>query len=212
MACPHLPRVIVTMGRWETFALLTPLHINSFDRDFVWQVQCRIIQQEPKHRINKWLFMLLPYSPTNRVRYPRSAYNWTEGLRTDVIWIWIIVKRLSQKAIQRHSQRDRQVKRKVFKLHRGADDIPCSIKLRSAGGVSFQSAGPTTAKARFWDRELRDQGTRRSQRSAERSEWEERADSGLDMSSHRYLGARPCSDSATRSRTLYLTRTRIYVH
>jgi len=26
-------------------------------------------------------------------------------------------------------------------------DIPCSITLRSAGGVSFQSAGPTTPKA-----------------------------------------------------------------
>jgi len=26
--------------------------------------------------------------------------------------------------------------------------------------MSFQSAGPTTAKARFWDREVRDQGSR----------------------------------------------------
>ena len=100
---------------------------------------------------------------------------------------------LSQKAIQRCSQRDRQMKRKVFKLRRDADDIPRSIKLRSAGGVSFQSAGPTTANARFWDREVRDQGTRKgTRRLAERSGREERADSGLDMSSHRYLGARPC--------------------
>jgi len=38
--------------------------------------------------------------------------------------IWIFVKRLSQKAIQRRSQHDRQVKRKVFKLRRDADDIP----------------------------------------------------------------------------------------
>ena len=50
--------------------------------------------------------------------------------------------------------RDRQVKRKVFKLRRDADDIPSSITLRSAGGVSFQSAGSTTANARFWDREV----------------------------------------------------------
>src|SRR6218665_2620440 len=123
--------------------------------------------------------------------------------------MWIFVQRVSQKAIQRRSQHDRQVKRKVFKLRRDADDIPCSITLRSAGGVSFQSAGPTTPKARFWDREVWNQGTRRSQRSAERSGREERADSGLDMSSHRYLGARPCWDLATRSRTLYLTRARI---
>jgi len=116
---------------------------------------------------------------------------------------------LSQKAIQRCSQRDRQMKRKVFKLRRDADDIPRSIKLRSAGGVPFQSAGPTTANARFWNREVQDQGTRRSLRSAERSGREERADSGLDMSSHRYFGARPCWDLATRSRTLYLTRVNI---
>ena len=72
--------------------------------------------------------------------------------------IWLFVKRLSQKALQRRSQYDRQVKLKVFKLQRDANDIPCSITLRSAGGVSFQSAGPTTAKARFWDREVRDHG------------------------------------------------------
>ena len=68
---------------------------------------------------------------------------------------------------QRRSQRDRLVKVKVFKLRRDADDIPCSITLRSAGGVSFQSEGPTTAKARFWSREVRDHGIRRSQRSAD---------------------------------------------
>src|SRR6218665_195852 len=118
--------------------------------------------------------------------------------------IWLFVKRLSQEAIQRRSQRDRQVKIKVFKLRRGADDIPCNITLRSAGGESFHSAGPTTAKARFWDTDVRDQGIRRSQRSAERSGQEERADGGLDMSSHRY-----CWDLATRSRTLYLTRAKI---
>jgi len=33
------------------------------------------------------------------------------------------------------------VKRKVFKLRNDADDMSCSITLRSAGGVSFQSAG-----------------------------------------------------------------------
>src|SRR6218665_2186910 len=120
--------------------------------------------------------------------------------------ICLFVKRLSQKAIQRRSQRDRLVKIKVFKLRRDADDIPCSITLRNAGGVPFQSEGPTTAKARFWGREVRDHGIRRSQRSAERSGREERADSGLDMSSHNYFGARPCWDLATRSRTLYLTR------
>src|SRR6218665_3371929 len=114
--------------------------------------------------------------------------------------IWLFVKRFSQEAIQRRSQRDRLVKIKVFKLRRDADDIPCNITLRSAGGESF---------ARFWDREVRDQGIRRSQRSAERSGREERVDGGLDMSSHRYFGARPCWDLATRSRTLYLTRAKI---
>src|SRR6218665_1169846 len=59
--------------------------------------------------------------------------------------IWLFVKRLSQEAIQRRSQRDRLVKIKVFKLRRDADDIPCNITLRSAGGESFHSAGPTTA-------------------------------------------------------------------
>src|SRR6218665_1585441 len=110
---------------------------------------------------------------------------------------------------QRCSQRDRLLKIKVFKLRRDADDIPCNITLRSAGGESFHSAGPTTAKARFWDREVRDQGMRRSQRSAERSGREERADGDLDISSHRYFGARPCWDLATRSRTMYLTRAKI---
>src|SRR6218665_469211 len=123
--------------------------------------------------------------------------------------IWLFVKRLSQEAIQRRSQRERLVKIKVFKLGRDADDIPCNITLRSAGGETFHSAGPTTAKAQFWDREVRDQGIRRSQRSAERSGREERADGGLDMSSYRYFGARPCWDLATRSRTLYLTRAKI---
>ena len=88
----------------------------------------------------------------------------------------VIVERLSQKAIQRRSQRDRQVKRKFFKLRRNAGNIPCSITYRRAVGVSFQSVGPATAKARFCDREVRDQGTRRSQRSAARSGRDERAD------------------------------------
>ena len=96
--------------------------------------------------------------------------------------IWLFVKCLSQEAIQRRSQHDRLVKIKVFKLRRDADDIPCNTTLPSAGGESFQSAGPTTEKARFWDREVRDHGLRRSQRSAERSRREERADSGLEMS------------------------------
>ena|SRR6218665_4043 len=50
-------------------------------------------------------------------------------------------------------------RKEVFKLRRDAGDIPYSITLRIAGGVSFQSAGPTTAKARFWDREVRYRGT-----------------------------------------------------
>src|SRR6218665_2388938 len=58
----------------------------------------------------------------------------------------LFVNRISQEAIQRRSQRDRLLKIKVFKLRRDADDIPCNITLRSAEGVSFQSAGPTTAK------------------------------------------------------------------
>src|SRR6218665_193019 len=124
--------------------------------------------------------------------------------------IWLFVKRLSQEAIQRRSQRDRLVKIKVFKLLRDGDDIPCNITLRSAGGEPFQSAGPTTAKVRFWDREVLDQVIRRSQRPAERRGRAERADGGLDVSSHRYFGARPCWDLATRSRTLYLTRAKIW--
>jgi len=56
---------------------------------------------------------------------------------------------------QRRHQRDRVLKIKVFKLRRDADDILCSITLQNAGGMSFQSAGPTTAKVRFWDREVR---------------------------------------------------------
>src|SRR6218665_3289679 len=71
--------------------------------------------------------------------------------------IWLFVKRLSQEDIQRRSQRDRLVKIKVFKLRRDADDILCNITLRSAVGESFHSAGrpgPTTAKVRFWDREV----------------------------------------------------------
>ena len=47
--------------------------------------------------------------------------------------------------IQRHSQRDRQVKRKVFKLRRDTGDIPCTIPLLSAGQVSFQSAVLTSS-------------------------------------------------------------------
>src|SRR6218665_1979060 len=94
--------------------------------------------------------------------------------------IWLFVKGLSQVSIQRRSQRDRLVKIKVFKLRRDADDIPCNITLRSAGGESFHRAGPTTAKARFWDRKVRDQGIRRSQRTPERSGREERVDGGLD--------------------------------
>ena len=60
--------------------------------------------------------------------------------------IGLFVKRLSQEAIQMRSQGDRLVKIKVVKLRRDADDIPCNITLRSAGGESFQSAGPITAK------------------------------------------------------------------
>ena len=41
--------------------------------------------------------------------------------------IWLFVKRLSQKAIQRRSQHDRLVKREVFKPRRDAGDIPRSI-------------------------------------------------------------------------------------
>ena len=55
---------------------------------------------------------------------------------------------ISQDPIQRCSQRDRQVKNRS-----DADDIPFSITLRSAGEVSFQRVGPTTVKARFWDRD-----------------------------------------------------------
>jgi len=56
--------------------------------------------------------------------------------------IWLFIKHLSHKAIQRRSQCDRLVKMKVFKLRRDAYDIPCSITLRSAGGESFQMQDP----------------------------------------------------------------------
>src|SRR6218665_1112818 len=101
------------------------------------------------------------------------------------------------------------MKRKIIKLQRDADDIHCSSTLRSAGGASFQRAGSTKAMVRFWDRKVLGQGTRRSQRSAERSGREERAESCLDMSSRRYFGARPRWTLATRSGTLYLTRAKI---
>src|SRR6218665_2691047 len=116
--------------------------------------------------------------------------------------IGLFVKHLPQKAIRRRSQRHRLVKIKVFKLRRDAGDINCSITLRSAEGVPFQSEGPTTATARFWDREVGDHGTRRSYRSSERDGREDRADSGLDMSLQKYFEARPCWDLATRSRCL----------
>ena len=52
-----------------------------------------------------------------------------------VMLCWLFVKRLSQEAIQRRSQRDRLVKMKVFKLRRGADDIPCNITFASVSEV-----------------------------------------------------------------------------
>jgi len=73
----------------------------------------------------------------------------------------------------------------------------------------IHSAGPTSVNARFWDTKVRDQNIRRSQRSAERSGRDELADGGLDMSSHRYFGDKPFLDLATRSRTLYITQTKI---
>jgi len=72
--------------------------------------------------------------------------------------IWLCIKRLSQKAIQRRSQRDKLVKIKVFKLRRDADDTPCIITPRSAEGVSFRSTEPATAMAKFLNREVRDHG------------------------------------------------------
>ena len=99
--------------------------------------------------------------------------------------IWLFVKRLSQEAIQRRSQRDSWlVKIKVFRLRRDADDILCNITLQSAGGESFQSAGPTTAKARFWDREVRVHGIKRSQRSAIGVNLSKTLGSSLPFSSH----------------------------
>ena len=83
----------------------------------------------------------------------------------------------------------------VFKLRREASDIPCGIKLRSAGGVSFQSVGPIAAKARFWDREI---GTKAQEDHSDRQgaayERSEQIYSGLDMRSQRYFGAKPCWD------------------
>ena len=72
-------------------------------------------------------------------------------------------------------RKDREVKRKVFNLLRDAGDIPCSITLRSARRVSFQSARPTRAKARFWYREVRE-GTRRTHNSDQQSAADERSE------------------------------------
>ena len=44
------------------------------------------------------------------------------------------------------------------------------------GGTMFPSELPATAKARCWDKEVHDQGTRRSSQSAEPREQEEQAD------------------------------------
>src|SRR6218665_2936342 len=67
-------------------------------------------------------------------KYPRGEMSGGKcpgGKCPDTV-IWLFVKRLSQEAIQRRSQRDRLVKIKVFKLRRDPDDIPCNITLRSA--------------------------------------------------------------------------------
>ena len=56
--------------------------------------------------------------------------------------------------------------------------IPWRIKLRSDGGMSFQSTGPTAATSRCWNRELRAEVTSRSHRSAERIGREERVHRG----------------------------------
>jgi len=48
-----------------------------------------------------------------------------------------------------------QAGEKIFKLRSDAGDIPCSITLRSARGVSYQSAGPTT------DKDVLDQGNKK---------------------------------------------------
>src|SRR6218665_1582203 len=78
--------------------------------------------------------------------------------------IWLFVKRLSQEAIQRRSQRDRLVKIKVFKLRRDADDIPCNITLRSAGG-EYQKISKTRRKHKFSKACHADMYTRLAQRT-----------------------------------------------
>src|SRR6218665_2714952 len=75
--------------------------------------------------------------------------------------IWLFVKRLSQEAIQRRSQRDRLVKIKGFKLRRDVDDIPCNITLWSAGGESFHSTGPRYKKITAISRAQRTRGAGR---------------------------------------------------
>src|ERR1043165_3360791 len=73
-------------------------------------------------------------------------------------------------------------------------------------GRSFHIEGPTTAKARCWVNEVRDRGTKRSSRPAERRGREERAESGLQIKSHSRLGVGPCWDLVTRGRALYFIR------
>jgi len=59
------------------------------------------------------------------------------------------------------------MKSKVFGQQRDAGDIPWRFILWTAGRVLFQSKGPTTAEAWCWDKEIHNQGIRRSNRSAE---------------------------------------------
>jgi len=95
--------------------------------------------------------------------------------------MWLFVKRFSQEAIQRHSQRDRPMKIKVFRQWRDAGDIPWRIILHTAGGVSYQSEVPTAAKAWCWLDKEDKMGTRRSNWSAERSGREELAYQFTDL-------------------------------
>lgn len=57
-----------------------------------------------------------------------------------------------------------------------------------AGGRSFHNEGPTTVKAQCWAKAVLVRGTKRSRRSADRTELEEIAESGFRIRSLRYSG------------------------
>lgn len=91
----------------------------------------------------------------------------------------------------------------VFMQRRDASDIHWRIILQTAGRVSLQSEGPTTAKAQHWHNEVCDPGTIRSNRSAKWSGWEERQRVACTSVHRDILVLRPCWDSEKKQDFVY---------